>query len=156
MLSKPYLRGAVVAAGLALTAAFVVAPTASAAVPGGGTRIPTVRVISPDTEHDDGDVVGVLSRGFTANSTMAAVMCATPAGWPEVCDYEHPSVYKADHRGAGATLFTLHRTFTGTDPLTGVVWGTVDCDTAASGCLVGVTDEQFQTAVAPVKFRPLS
>jgi hypothetical protein len=147
------VRGAA-AAGLALSVAVVVAPAASAT--GAPVREPAVTIVSPSTVHDDGEVVAIHSSYFTPNATMAAVMCATPAGWPEVCDYEHPAIYQSDAKGYGNTQFTLHRTFTGTDPLTGVVWGHVDCDTAASGCNIGVTDDQFQTASAPVKFRPLS
>jgi hypothetical protein len=146
------VRGAA-AAGLVLTVAVVVAPVASAT--GTPVREPVATIVSPSTVHDDGEVVGIRSLYFTPNATMAAVMCATPAGWPEVCDYQHPAIYQSDAKGNGDTRFTLHRTFTGTDPLTGVVWGQVNCDTAASGCNVGVTDEKFQTASAPVKFRPL-
>jgi hypothetical protein len=152
MLSK--LARGTAAAGLALTIAGVVAPAASAT--GTPVREPAVTIVSPNTVHDDGETVAIQSRYFTPNATMAAVMCATPAGWPEVCDYQHPAIFQSDVKGYGNTQFVLHRTFTGTDPLTGTVWGQVNCDTAPSGCNVGVTDDQFQTASAPVKFRPLS
>jgi Neocarzinostatin family len=154
MLSKPYLRGAVAVAGLALAFASLAAPAATAEVSGTAGATPAVRV-APNTNLVDLQVVRVVSTGFTPDSAMAAVMCATPAGWPEVCDYDHPGLYTANGRGAGSTDFAVHRTWVGTDPLTGTVWGKVNCDTAASGCNVGVTDEKFLTASAPVKFKPL-
>ncbi|GAA4526097.1 enediyne antibiotic chromoprotein [Amycolatopsis samaneae] len=132
---------AAVAIGGALAPAAMASPSA-----------PSVSV-TPNNDLTDGAVVTVSSSGFAANAQAAAVECATPSGGTELCDLEHAAVYQSNAKGDGTTPFTVHRQWTGTDPLTGKVVGPVDCATVASGCVVGVTDANRQTATAQIAFR---
>lgn len=144
--------GRAVAAFAAALAAVVAAALPAAAAPAASAEVPTIYAL-PDRNLADGQRIFLVLVGFPANHEVGLTQCGIPAGWPEVCDFEHGFNVTTNSHGVAAAQWTVRQHWTGTDPWTGQVLGDVDCKVTQCTAAAASPTQPLTGDVVPIHFR---
>jgi len=132
--------------GLGATVGVFAAATVASASPAGAQPMITV---TPDTDLVDFQTVTVSGSGFSADTDLGIVECATGPPTVDACDLDTLGFVVTDAAGTFTTDFTVERL------IETPAAGPVDCAVAPGTCAVGVgTLDLSQTAIAPLAFDP--
>jgi hypothetical protein len=130
---------------------FALAPAASAVDGTADGPRPSIFAY-PTTGLSEGAKIFVVLYGFHPNELVGVSECASPVGWPEVCDFEHGVNFYTNDGGVAYGDWFARRQWTGTDPFTGKVLGKVDCN--VTPCRIGsASPVNHEGASIPISFQ---